>query len=124
MMSKTGLLFLTLVMTFGPALAPAQETDISGGWELTIQSPRGPVTIDVRFVQEGQKLSVIMIAPRGRESNGEGSIQGQAVQWSIERSTDRGERTVVYKGTVTGAAMSGTADLGDMGSVSWTAARK
>lgn len=123
-MRKTGLLFLAFFMAFGPALAADQEADISGGWELTIQSPRGPVTIDLRFVQEGKKLTVIMIAPRGGESSGEGTIQGQAVQWSIERSTSGGERTVVYKGTVKGAAMSGTADLGDMGSVSWTAARK
>ncbi|HUU38559.1 MAG TPA: hypothetical protein VMW46_10220 [Candidatus Desulfaltia sp.] len=124
-MRKTGLLSLIFFLwAFGTALAVAQETDISGGWQLTIQSPRGPMTIDARFVQEGTKLTVTMTGPRGGESTGEGTIQGQAVQWSIKRSTGGGERTIVYKGTVEGQTMSGTADLGEMGTVGWTATKK
>lgn len=124
-MSKMGLLFLTLsLLVLGTSLARAQETDISGGWQLTVQSPRGPMTIDTRFVQEGTKLTVTMEGPRGGESTGEGTIHGEAVRWSISRSTPGGDRTVVYKGTVKGTTMSGTADMGDMGTVRWTATRK
>jgi len=124
-MRNTGLLFLAfLMLAFAAALAVTQETDISGGWELTIQSPRGPMTIGARFVQEGTKLTVTMTGPRGGESTGEGTIQGQAVQWSVTRSTGGGERTVVYKGTVKGTTMSGTADLGETGTVSWTGTKK
>ncbi len=124
-MSKMGLLFLTLsLLVLGTSLARAQETDISGGWQLTVQSPRGPMIIDTKFVQEGTKLSVTMVGPRGGESTGDGSIHGATVQWSIKRSTPGGERTVVYRGTVRGTTMSGTADMGDMGTVGWTATRK
>ncbi len=112
------------LLFFVMALTAIQGADISGEWQLTIQSPRGPMTIDARFVQEGTKLTVTMTGPRGGESSGEGSIQGETVHWSVRRSTGSGERTVVYTGTVKGTAMSGTADLGDMGTVSWTAVRK
>jgi hypothetical protein len=125
MMRKMGLLSLSFFMlASGAALAATQEIDISGAWELTIQSPRGQMTIGARFIQEGTKLTVTMTGPRGDESTGQGSIQGQSVQWSVTRSTGGGERTVVYKGTVKGTSMSGTADLGELGTVGWTATKK
>ena len=105
-----GLSFLVLAT----ALTGVQGADISGEWQVTIQSPRGPMTIDARFVQEGTRLTVTMMGPRGSESSGEGTIRGETVRWSISRSTSSGERTIVYTGTVKGAAMSGTADLGEM----------
>ncbi len=124
-MRKMGLLSLTFFMlASGAALAVTQETDISGGWELTIQSPRGQMTIGARFAQEGTKLTVTMTGPRGDESAGQGTIQGQAVQWSVTRSTGGGERTVVYKGTIKGTSMSGTADLGELGTVGWTGTKR
>jgi hypothetical protein len=125
MMRKMGLLSLAFfLLAFAAAAAVTQETDVSGGWVLTIQSPRGPMTIDARFVQEGTKLTVTMTGPRGGESSGEGTIQGQTVHWSVTRSTGGGERTVVYSGTVKGTTMSGTADLGELGTVGWTATKK
>jgi hypothetical protein len=125
MMRNTSLLCLPLlVLAFGTAMAVTQDADISGGWQLTIQSPRGPMTIDARFVQEGTKLTVTITGPRGSESTGEGTIRGKDVQWSIQRSTGGGERMIVYKGTVEGMTMSGTADMGEMGSVTWTATKK
>ncbi|MGB7295005.1 MAG: hypothetical protein WBC70_05395 [Candidatus Aminicenantales bacterium] len=124
MMRKTALFSLSFfLLALVAALGAAQETDISGEWQLTIQSPRGPMTIEARFVQEGTKLAVTMTGPRGGESTGAGSIQGQAVRWSISRPTGSEERTVVYQGTVEGTTMSGTADLGERGTVGWTATR-
>lgn len=124
-MRKMGLLSLSIPLLFlVTALTGNQEADISGEWQITIQSPRGPMTIDARFVQEGTKLTVTMTGPRGSKSSGEGTIQGETARWSISRSTSRGERTIVYTGTVKGATMSGTADLGEMGTVGWTAAKK
>jgi hypothetical protein len=124
-MCKAGRLSLMFILlAFSTGLAAAPETDISGGWKLTIQSPRGPMAIDMRIVQEDAKLTVTMTGPRGSESTGKGTIQGRDVQWSIKRSMSSGERAVVYKGTVEGTAMSGTADLGELGTVGWTATKQ
>jgi len=105
-------------------LAPAVQTDVSGAWELVLETPRGEMTSTLRFVQDGENLKVSMTGPRGRETTGEGSIKGSDIQWSIVRSTARGEFTVVYKGTVQGGTMSGQAEIGDGTSVPWKAVKR
>jgi len=105
-------------------LASAQTADVSGDWELIIQSPRGEMTSTAKFVQDGEKLTVTMTGPRGRDTTGEGTIKGNAVQWSVTRTGPEGDEfTVKYSGTVDGSAMSGTAET-PRGSVNWKATKK
>jgi len=105
-------------------LASAQTADVSGEWELIIQSPRGEMTSTAKFVQDGEKLTVTMTGPRGRDTTGEGTIKGNAVQWSVTRTGPEGDEfTVKYSGTVDGSAMSGTAET-PRGSVNWKATKK
>ncbi len=116
------LAFFTLLSFI--VLASAQVTDVSGEWELTVQSPRGPMTLTTKFTQEGEKLKVAMTGPRGGESSGEGTIQGNAIKWSITRTGPEGNQfTVTYKGTVEGTTMSGTAE-NPRGTVNWKATKK
>jgi len=105
-------------------LADAQVADVSGEWELTIQSPRGEMTSTAKFVQEGEKITVTMTGPRGGEASGDGTIQGNALQWSIIRTGPEGNQfTIKYSGTVEGTAMSGTAET-PRGTVNWKATKK
>lgn len=105
-------------------MASAQVADVSGEWELTLKSPRGEMTSTAKFVQDGEKLTVTMTGPRGREATGEGTIKGNAIQWSITRTGPEGEEfTIKYSGTVEGSTMSGTAET-PRGSVEWKAAKK
>jgi hypothetical protein len=117
-------IFAGLALILSNLLAGAQPADVNGQWELTIDSPRGPMTSQVKFVQQGEKLTVTMTGPRGRESSGEGTIQGNAIQWSIARTGPEGNQfTIKYSGTVEGASMSGTAETPG-GSVNWKAVKK
>jgi hypothetical protein len=104
--------------------AHAGQADVSGTWELVIQTRHGEMTSTVQFVQDGEKLKVSMTGPRGRETNGEGSIKGGDIQWTIVRVTSKGERTVVYKGTVQDGTMSGQADISDGRSAPWKAVKR
>ena len=105
-------------------LAGAQVTDVSGEWELTLETPRGPMVLTTKFAQEGEKLTVSMTGPRGGESSGEGTIQGNAIQWSVTRTGPEGNPfTVTYKGTVEGITMSGTAE-NPRGNINWKATKK
>ena len=117
------LLGVSVVAAFG-VLAPAWQTDVSGAWELVVETPHGEMTSTVKFIQEREILKVSMTGPRGRETTGEGSIKGNEIQWSIVRDTSRGQLTVVYKGTVQGGTMSGQADIADGRSAPWKAVRK
>jgi hypothetical protein len=105
-------------------LAATQAANVSGEWELTVQAPRGPMVLTTKFVQEGEKLTVTMTGPRGSESKGEGTIQGNTIQWSVTRTGPEGNSfTVTYKGTVEGTTMSGTAE-NPRGTVNWKATKK
>src|SRR4030042_2645692 len=124
-MHKSWLLILAFfaLLSFN-VLAGARVSDVSGEWELTIQRPRGEMISTAKFVQEGEKITVTMTGPRGGESSGEGTIQGNAIQWSITRTGPEGNQfTISYKGTVEGTTMSGTAET-PRGSVNWKATKK
>lgn len=101
----------------------AMEVDVTGDWEMTTVSPRRERTSTVQFKQDGEKITVTMEGRQG-EITGEGTIKGNDIEWTISRSTPRGDMTMVYKGTVEGDTMSGTVDVGDFGSFDWTAKRK
>jgi hypothetical protein len=115
-----GIVFLALA---GLALA-TQEINVTGDWEMTVTTPRGDRVSQVKFEQTGEKLKVTTTSFRGEEVTGEGTLKGSDIQWSIVRSTPRGEFTVTYTGKVEGDTMKGQATMGDMGTMDWTAARK
>lgn len=91
---------------------------------MTVTSPqRGDMTWTVHFEQEGEKLTVTMTTQRG-EVKGEGTIKGNEIEWTLTRSTPRGEFTQTFKGKVEGDTMSGEVQMGDFGSMPWKAKKK
>jgi len=123
-MTKTNLtvafaLFFLLIGFVG-----AYDVDVTGDWEMTMVTPRGERTRTVHFEQNGEKITVTMEGREGGEITGEGTIKGNEIEWTISRSTPRGDMTMSYKGTVDGDSMSGTVEIGDFGSFDWTATRK
>lgn len=118
------LAFSLLLLASLALFSEAQGTDLNGEWDFTMKTPRGERTSTIKFVQEGEKITVTMEGFRGGEVTGEGTIKGNEVEWTVTRSTPQGEFTVTYKGTVEGDAMSGTAEMGQMGTMEWTAKKK
>lgn len=123
-MKKMCLLFSVLSLILIPFLLTAQEVDVTGDWEMTTQSPRGERTSTVHFEQDGEKLTVTTQTMRGDEVTGEGTIVGNKIEWTITMSTPRGDFTIIYTGTVEGDTMSGEAQMGDFGTMEWTAKKK
>ncbi|MBN2399949.1 MAG: hypothetical protein JXI33_06370 [Candidatus Aminicenantes bacterium] len=104
-------------------LVYAAATSIAGNWKITLQSPRGERTHDMKVVQDNDKLQVTMQSPRGEQVY-QGTIQGADITWSGTRQTPDGrEFTVTYSGKVEGDTMKGTVQMGDRGSFDWSVAR-
>lgn len=122
-MSKIHSVFTFIIFALLIFSLNAQEVDVTGDWELTMETRRGEMTRDINFVQEGENLTVTMEG-RGGEVTGEGTIKGNDIEWTITRSTPRGEMTMTYTGKVDGDTMSGEVQLGDFGSATWKAVRK
>jgi len=124
-MSKTYRFLVFAIAILLISFASAKDVDVTGDWEMTMESPRGgEITRAVHFEQEGEKITVTMESRRGDEFTTEGTIKGNEIEWTVSRETPRGAMTLSYKGTVEGETMSGTVEMGDFGSADWTAKRK
>jgi len=107
------------------AQAPAKKIDVSGIWEMTIDTPQGSMPpSDTTFEQQGETLKVTMKGPQGDDLKCEGKIKADAIEWTLSISTQRGDMTIIFKGKVAGETMSGQAEMGDFGSMSWKATKK
>lgn len=128
-MRKVYSMIAMMALVFFPIIMNAQAIDLTGDWEMTTETPRGPRTQAIHIEQDGEKLTVTLQGGfRGGQESGEikaeGTIQGDKVEWSFTRSTPRGDFTIKYTGTVEGDSMKGEVDRGERGSSSWTAKRK
>ena len=122
MLKSCSALILFILAVFSLSLS-AQDVDLSGEWEMKMETPRGEMTQTLTFEQDGEKITVTMTGRRG-ETTGEGTIKGNKIEWTVTRSTQRGDFTMTYTGTVEGNKMSGTVAMGDFGEREWTAEKK
>lgn len=112
----TFLAFLSLIIF-------AQPIDVSGTWELTMQSPRGERTSEMTIEQDGNNIKVTMEGRQGGETTGEGTTDGNKIEWTISRETPRGEFSITYTGTVEGDTMTGEVEMRQL-AMEWTAKKK
>jgi len=126
---KKYLFLLLAVLLAGAANFALAAVDLSGSWDFTMTTQRGEMKSELTIVQTGEKLEVTMKST-GRsgnvmESKGTGTVKGNEVEFTITRTTQRGEMTTTYKGTIENDnTLSGKAEMGPMGSVDWKATRK
>ena len=123
-MSRIYSIFTFCILVLLAVPLSAQEVDVTGDWEMTLTTPRGERTRDIHFEQEGEKLTVTWESFRGEEITAEGTVKGNEIEWSVSRSTPRGEFKATYKGKIEGDTISGEVRMGDRGPFEWTAKRK
>ena len=124
-MSKTKSILALSLMFFLAVSLSALFADVTGDWEMTTQGRGGRErTMDMHFEQKGEKITVTWSGRRGGEMKAEGTIKGDEIEWSVTRSMRDREFTITYKGTIKGDTMSGTMQMGEMGSSEWTAKKK
>jgi hypothetical protein len=102
----------------------AAAVDLSGVWEMTLQTPQGEQTVEATVTQDKESLKVTMIGPQGMEMKGEGTVKENDVEWTMVVSAQMGEFVLAFKGKVDGETMSGEVQMGDFGSAPWSAKKK
>ncbi len=106
-----------------PPPAAAKGTDVTGTWELMVESPMGTRPSDAVFTQAGEALGGKMVSPRG-ETPLTGTLKGDAIAFGINVNVQGQSLQIDYTGTVTGDTMSGTVVFGSFGDGKWTGKRK
>jgi len=97
---------------------------VTGTWELTVTTQQGENRATMTVTQTGGTLEGTMNTEMGTVQVTDGSVTGQRVTFSVTVPISGQTTTVVFRGTVEGNRMTGTADLGAMGTASFTGARQ
>ena len=113
----------TTTQKSAPPPPAAKVTDVTGTWELNVESPMGSRASDAIFTQSGGTLAGKMVSPRG-EVPLKGSIAGDAIKFGINVNVQGQDLQIDYTGTVTGDTMSGTVVFGSFGDGKWTGKKK
>jgi len=100
-----------------------KKVDVTGAWELTVESPQGTMTMTANYKQEGETLTGTHVGEMG-EVPLKGTVKGVDIVYTLTIDAGGQQFTITHTGKVDGDTITGTADLGGMGSMKWTAKRK
>ncbi len=112
-----------LLLALVPWVAAADKVDVSGKWNLTVETTAGSGNPTAEFKQEGEKLSGTYRGMFG-ESKLEGTVKENKIEFKVPVNAQGSQVTFVYTGTVEeDGTMKGKVDLGGMAEGTWTAER-
>jgi hypothetical protein len=113
-------LFAFAFVVIAQAQAPAK---VAGTWTMMNEGRNGVQTNTLTITQDGGTIKGTMKGMNGMEIPLEnGTVMGNAIDFTVTRMGRNGDVKVEYKGTVDGAAMKGTFMQGQ-NSVDWTATK-
>ena len=102
----------------------AAQADLSGTWDLTVQTDQGDQPLTVMIAQDGMNLVLTGDGGEIGEIEMEGTVDGAEVRLAWDLNIEGQELAIVFMGTIADdGTISGTMDLGGFGSGGWTAKR-
>ena len=110
------------------ALVPvaAQDTkkiDITGTWEMTVETPQGQMVVTANYKQEGETLTGTHVSEMG-EAPLKGTVKGADIEYTLSLDMGGQQFSIVHKAKADGDTITGSAIVGDMGTIAFTAKRK
>jgi hypothetical protein len=100
------------------------KTDISGAWAFQVETSAGAGSPTFTFKQDGEKITGQYKGAFGAAPL-TGTVKGNKVDFAFKVEAQGQQMTISYTGTVEkDGSMKGTAELGEVGSATWTAKRK
>jgi hypothetical protein len=106
-----------------PAAKPADKpTTIAGKWNGSVDPGNGPTGFVLELKLDGKKVTGSLTGDYGTSAV-DGEFVDDKLTFSITVTTPDGAFTVAFTGTLKDDAITGTADLGQMGSFPFKAER-
>ena len=105
-----------------PAPAPA-PVNVTGVWDMLVESPQGQMSVTGTFKQDGEKLTGTQASQMGEVAL-EGTVVGAEIKYQIAIDMGGQQMVIVFAGKVDGDTMSGLFDFGGMGSAPWSAKKR
>jgi len=105
-----------------PADKPA-AVDVTGVWDITVETPNGAIENVGTLKQEGEKLTGTMASQMG-EIALEGTVVGDEIKYVINIDMQGQQMAIAFAGKVDGDKMAGIFEFGGMGSAAWSAKKR
>lgn len=105
------------------AIAQEKKVDVTGTWELTIETPQGTSNPTAILKQDGESLTGTYKGRMGEVAL-KGSVKGSDIKFEFTVNAQGTDLTITYTGKVDGDSMSGTVEFGSFGSGNWSGKRK
>jgi len=106
------------------AAAAAPSANISGAWAFQVESSAGSGSPTFTFKQEGEKLTGQYKGAFG-EAPVMGTVKDNKIEFTLKVDAQGQALTIKYAGTIEkDGTMKGTAELGELGSATWTAKKQ
>jgi hypothetical protein len=102
----------------------AETAQVGGTWLLTVTGPQGTSTATLTVTQSGDVLDGTLTSEVGTREIQNGRVSGRTVTWSILLPLGGQNQTVTFRGEVDGGRMTGTAAVGDAGTMNFTGERR
>src|SRR5262245_62664477 len=118
-MPRVGLAVLLVAFLAAPAAA---QVNVTGEWDVTIESPQGANTVKMTLTQEGEKLSGLFKSPMG-ELPFTGTLTGVDIKASFTLPVQGQSLEITMTGKVDGETLAGKVQFGGFGEGDWTAKR-
>lgn len=112
-----------LVGVLVPAQAAAQAVDVTGTWNMTVESQQGTSNPTVTLEQDGQELTGHYSSQTLGEADVTGTVSGSEVTFSFNAEAGGQSIPVSYTATVEGGTMSGSLNLAGQAAGTFTAER-
>ena len=105
------------------AASAATAADLTGAWNMTLETPNGPGTPTAEFKQDGNKLTGTYKGRFG-ESKLEGTVDDKSVKFQVKANFQGNEFVITFNGTIeSDGTLKGKADFGGQAEGTWTGKR-
>jgi hypothetical protein len=103
-------------------VAPQQKVDVTGKWDLTVNTDQGARPGTLTISRNGDTLAGSVSGPQG-DIPVDISLKEKAITISMSVQTQNGTLNITMDGTVDGDQMSGQLTMGTSGTATWSAKR-
>ncbi|MBP1637167.1 MAG: Selenocysteine synthase (seryl-tRNASer selenium transferase)-like protein [Acidobacteria bacterium] len=97
--------------------------DVTGVWDITVETPNGAIQNVGTLKQEGEKLTGTLASQMGEVAL-EGTVVGDEIKYVINIDMQGQQMAITFAGKVDGDKMAGIFEFGGMGSAAWSAAKR
>jgi hypothetical protein len=101
----------------------AAKVDVTGVWDMSVETPNGTIENVATLKQEGEKLTGTLASQMG-EIAMEGTVVGNEIKWVLNIDMGGQQVSIAFAGKVEGETMAGVFEMGGMGTAGWTAKKR